>query len=155
MNFPIPENGVGGTLNDSFGRVINNMRISVTDRCNFRCHYCMPEDGMVWMKRGDLLTFEEIERVVGIVAGLGVTKIRLTGGEPLMRRDLRILVEKISRVKGIHDIALTTNGYFLKEQAAGLHAAGLNRITVSMDSLEPAKFAEVTRRDTMKRCGRV
>ena len=120
-------------MKDSFGRIINNMRISVTDRCNFRCHYCMPEDGMVWMKKGELLSFEEIARIVTIAARLGVSKIRLTGGEPLMRKELHLLVQQISRIDGIHDIAMTTNGYFLKEQAAELNKAGLKRITVSMD----------------------
>ena len=134
-------------LTDSFGRIINNMRISVTDRCNFRCQYCMPEEGMVWMKKNELLTFEEIERTVQIVARLGVSKIRLTGGEPLMRKELPLLVEKIARVPEIDDIALTTNGYFLTEQAVDLYNAGLKRITVSMDSLDASKFAEVTRRD--------
>jgi GTP 3',8-cyclase len=134
-------------LKDSFGRTINNMRISVTDRCNFRCHYCMPEEGMVWMKKEELLSFEEIARIVNIVARLGINKIRLTGGEPLMRKELHLLVEQISRVDGVHDIAMTTNGYFLKEQAADLRRAGLKRITVSMDSLDVQTFAEVTRRD--------
>ncbi len=134
-------------LTDSFGRIINNMRISVTDRCNFRCQYCMPEEGMVWMKKNELLTFEEIERIVQIVARLGVSKIRLTGGEPLMRKELPLLVQKIARVPEVHDIALTTNGYFLTEQAVDLYNAGLKRITVSMDSLDASKFAEVTRRD--------
>ena len=134
-------------LTDSFGRTINNMRISVTDRCNFRCQYCMPEEGMVWMKKNELLTFEEIERTVQIVARLGVSKIRLTGGEPLMRKELPLLVQKIACVPGVHDIALTTNGYFLTEQTVDLYNAGLKRITVSMDSLNASKFAEVTRRD--------
>ena len=134
-------------LRDSFGRIINNMRISVTDRCNFRCQYCMPEEGMVWMKKDELLTFEEIERVVKIVAGLGVNKIRLTGGEPLMRKELPLLVKKLSGVPGIHDLAMTTNGFFLKQYAAELYEAGLHRITVSMDSLNPETFAELTRRD--------
>lgn len=138
---------MGHQLTDSFGRIINNMRISVTDRCNFRCQYCMPEEGMVWMKKNELLTFEEIERTVQIVARLGVSKIRLTGGEPLMRKELPLLVEKIARVPEIDDIALTTNGYFLTEQAVDLYNAGLKRITVSMDSLDASKFAEVTRRD--------
>ncbi len=134
-------------LKDSFGRTINNMRISVTDRCNFRCHYCMPEEGMVWMKKDELLTFEEISRIVRIVAQLGVNKIRLTGGEPLMRKELHLLVDQISRIDGIHDIAMTTNGYFLKDQAAALSDAGLKRITVSMDSLDVLTFADITRRD--------
>jgi cyclic pyranopterin phosphate synthase len=107
----------------------------------------MPEEGMVWMKKNELLTFEEIERTVQIVARLGVSKIRLTGGEPLMRKELPLLVQKIARVPEVHDIALTTNGYFLTEQAVDLYNAGLKRITVSMDSLDAPKFAEVTRRD--------
>ena len=138
---------MGDQLKDSFGRSINNMRISVTDRCNFRCQYCMPEEGMVWMGKNELLTFEEIERIVGIVARLGVSKIRLTGGEPLMRKELPLLVQKITRVPEVHDIALTTNGYFLMEQGVALFDAGLKRITVSMDSLDASKFAEMTRRD--------
>jgi cyclic pyranopterin phosphate synthase len=107
----------------------------------------MPEEGMVWMKKNELLTFEEIERTVQIVARLGVNKIRLTGGEPLMRKELPLLVQKIARVPEVHDIALTTNGYFLTEQAVDLYNAGLKRVTVSMDSLDASKFAEVTRRD--------
>src|SRR5207249_3784886 len=97
-------------LRDSFGRTVNNLRISVTDRCNFRCRYCMPEDGMVWLDKHELLTFEEISRLAHLFAELGITKIRLTGGEPLMRKELSILVKKIRRIPGIHDIALTTNG---------------------------------------------
>ncbi len=134
-------------LKDSFGRTINNMRISVTDRCNFRCRYCMPEEGMVWMNKNELLTFEEIARIVQIVSRLGIHKIRLTGGEPLMRKELHLLVRQIAEVDGISDIAMTTNGYFLKEQARELSEAGLSRITVSLDSLDPIKFSEMTRRD--------
>ncbi len=134
-------------LQDAFGRTINNLRISVTDRCNFRCTYCMPEEGMVWLDKKELLTFEEITRLVHIFAGLGITKIRLTGGEPLMRKDLHLLVEKLSRISGIHDIALTTNGFFLAEQALPLVKAGLKRINVSMDSLDPATFSAMVRRD--------
>lgn len=107
----------------------------------------MPEEGMVWMKKNELLTFEEIERTVHIVARLGVSKIRLTGGEPLMRKELPLLVQKIASVPEVRDIALTTNGYFLTEQAVDLCSAGLKRITVSMDSLDASRFAEVTRRD--------
>lgn len=107
----------------------------------------MPEEGMIWMKKDELLTFEEIARVVSIVSRLGVSKIRLTGGEPLMRKELHLLVEQITAIDGIHDIAMTTNGYFLKEQAAVLSSAGLKRITVSMDSLDDRTFAEITRRD--------
>jgi cyclic pyranopterin phosphate synthase len=134
-------------LKDSFGRTINNMRISVTDRCNFRCRYCMPEEGMVWMNKNELLTFEEITHIVRIVSRLGINKIRLTGGEPLMRKELHHLVRQIANVEGINDLAMTTNGYFLKEQAHDLTEAGLSRITVSFDSLDPVKFSEMTRRD--------
>jgi len=133
-------------LKDSFGRIINNLRISVTDRCNFRCLYCMPEHGMAWMKKDDLLTYEEIGRLVRVFAGLGIKKIRLTGGEPLMRKDLHVLLEMLSNTAGIEDLALTTNGYFLAEQAEGLAKAGLKRINVSLDSLNPIKFSEITRR---------
>src|SRR5439155_19085687 len=125
------------TLQDGFGRTVNNLRISVTDRCNFRCRYCMPEEGMVWLDRRELLTFEEISRLVRIFSGLGVRKIRLTGGEPLMRRELHLLVEKIARIPGIEDLALTTNGLLLAEQAVALCTAGLGRIYVCLDSLHP------------------
>ncbi|MEX0736974.1 MAG: radical SAM protein, partial [Bacteroidota bacterium] len=148
MNTRSPQNDTGApALTDSFGRVINNLRISVTDRCNFRCRYCMPEEGMVWMEKSELLTYEEITCVTRLFAELGVTRIRLTGGEPLMRKDLHLLVEKLTPLPGIRDIALTTNGFFLAEQAVPLYKAGLRRINVSLDSLDPAKFALMTRRD--------
>ncbi|MGH2569388.1 MAG: GTP 3',8-cyclase MoaA, partial [Bacteroidota bacterium] len=134
-------------LRDSFGRAINNLRISVTDRCNFRCRYCMPEEGMVWLNKAELLTYEEIARLTRVFAELGVSKIRLTGGEPLMRKELYLLVEKIARIPQIKDLALTTNGYFLAEQALQLYKAGLRRINVSLDSLDAAKFHLMTRRD--------
>jgi len=133
-------------LTDTFGRVANNLRISVTDRCNFRCRYCMPEEGMEWLKKNMLLSFEEIGRLVGIFASLGVSKIRLTGGEPLMRKELWKLVGLVRSVRGIRDIALTTNGYFLGEQARLLRDAGLDRINVSLDSLDPATFSVMARR---------
>ncbi len=138
-------------LIDTFGRKVTNLRISVTDRCNFRCAYCMPEEGMQWLQRSLLLTYEEIARVVRIFASLGVSHIRLTGGEPLMRRDLPRLIGMIRQVPGIQDIALTTNGYFLKEQARDLVLAGLNRINVSLDSLNPQVLAEIVRRDYFAR----
>ncbi len=138
-------------LQDSFGRTINNLRISVTDRCNFRCRYCMPEEGMQWMARSELLTFEELTRLTSIFAGLGVKHIRLTGGEPLMRKDLHLLVRQIAQIPGIEDLAMTTNGYFLAEQAEELHRAGLHRINISLDSLDPVKFTEMTRRDNFQR----
>lgn len=138
-------------LVDTFGRRVTNLRISVTDRCNFRCRYCMPETGMTWLDRRELLTYEEIHRLVTIFASLGVSRVRLTGGEPLMRKQLHVLVEKINRVPGIEDIALTTNGYFLSEQALDLVKAGLKRINVSMDSVDPLVFAEVVRRDYLRK----
>lgn len=135
------------SLRDSFGRLINNLRISVTDRCNFRCRYCMPEDGMVWLNKSELLSYEEIERLVKVFALLGITRVRLTGGEPLMRKDLHRLVEKLSAIPQIQDIALTTNGYFLAEQAPRLYDAGLRRVNISLDSLDAGRFERMTRRN--------
>ena len=132
---------------DTFGRTVANIRISVTDRCNFRCRYCMPEEGMQWMDRHELLTFEEIERLVRILARHGVHKIRLTGGEPLMRKELPLLVRMLVAIPGIDDCALTTNGFFLTEQAVALKDAGLHRINVSLDSLDTETFTSMTRRN--------
>jgi cyclic pyranopterin phosphate synthase len=132
-------------LIDSFGRVHNNLRISVTDRCNIRCIYCMPET-VVFLPRQSLLSFEELERFVRVAVPLGITKIRLTGGEPLVRRDLPLLVEKIAAIPGIDDVGLTTNGILLAPMARALRDAGLRRINVSLDTLDPAKFRELTRR---------
>ncbi|MBV8229363.1 MAG: radical SAM protein, partial [Planctomycetaceae bacterium] len=132
-------------LIDSFGRVHNNLRISVTDRCNIRCTYCMPET-VVFLPRRSLLSFEEIERFVRVAVPLGITKIRLTGGEPLVRRGLPLLVEKIAAIPGIDDVGLTTNGILLAPMARALRDAGLRRINVSLDTLDPAKFQELTRR---------
>ncbi|HXY33930.1 MAG TPA: GTP 3',8-cyclase MoaA [Planctomycetaceae bacterium] len=134
-------------LVDGFGRVHTNLRISVTDRCNIRCFYCMPADNVEFMDRSDLLTFEEIERFVQVVARLGVNKVRLTGGEPLVRRELHKLVAKIVPIPGIRDVGLTTNGILLAEQAAELWNAGLRRLNVSLDALSPEKFKRITRRD--------
>ena len=145
MNAQVQNNG--SSLVDSFGRVINNLRISVTDRCNFRCRYCMPEEGMQWLPKDSLLTFEELARVAGVFAGMGITKIRLTGGEPLMRKDLHRLVEYLASIDGIQDLALTTNGFFLSEQIEQLVGSGLRRLNVSLDSLDPVKFNVMTRRD--------
>lgn len=145
---PVPS---GKTLIDRHGRAVHNLRISVTDRCNFRCRYCMPEQGMTWMKRPDLLTFEELARVTGIMTGLGISKIRLTGGEPLLRQDLHVLVRMIAGIGSLNDIAMTTNGFFLPEQARSLAEAGLHRVTVSLDSLDPVKFSVMTRRDYFER----
>jgi cyclic pyranopterin phosphate synthase len=131
--------------------VHNNLRISVTDRCNIRCFYCMPADNVVFMNRKLLLSFEEIERFARIVAPLGVNKLRLTGGEPLVRSDLHVLVEMLSTVPGIEDIGLTTNGILLADQAQDLFDAGLRRINVSLDALDPVKFQEITRREGYER----
>jgi len=133
-------------LIDTFGRVHNNLRISVTDRCNIRCFYCMPADNVQFMNRSLLLSFEEIERFVRIVVPLGVDKVRLTGGEPLVRKDLHKLVAKLVAIDGITDVGLTTNGILLEEQARDLWDAGLRRINVSLDALDPVKFEEITRR---------
>jgi len=137
-------------LVDTFGRVHNNLRISVTDRCNLRCTYCMPEE-VVFLDRGELLTFEEITRFVEIAAPLGIDKIRLTGGEPLMRRDLPRLVSMLVAVPGIRDIGLTTNGILLADQAQAFFDAGLRRINISLDTLNPERFRQLTRRDGLDR----
>jgi GTP 3',8-cyclase len=130
---------------DRLGRGLRDLRISVTDRCNFRCPYCMPKEifghSYTFLPRAEILSFEEITRVVGAAASLGVTKVRLTGGEPLLRRDLEVLVAMLSEVDGITDLALTTNGALLAGKASGLRAAGLTRVTVSLDSLDEAVFA--------------
>ena len=134
-------------LIDSFGRLHNNVRISVTDRCNIRCFYCMPEQDVVFLPRRDVLTFEETERFVRVAARLGINKVRITGGEPLVRRGLPVLIEKLRRVPGIRDIGLTTNGILLAAQAQALYDAGLKRINISLDTLNADKFREITRRD--------
>jgi cyclic pyranopterin phosphate synthase len=133
-------------LTDTYGRVHNNLRISVTDRCNLRCTYCMPED-VVFMDRSELLTFEEIAHFVRVAAPLGIDKIRLTGGEPLMRRDLETLVRLLVDIPGIKDVGLTTNGLLLADHAQALYDAGLRRINISLDTLDPSRFREVARRD--------
>ena len=130
---------------DSFGRPLGSLRISVTDRCNMRCRYCMPEEEYVWLPRGSILTFEEIDRLAGIFAGLGVSKIRLTGGEPLLRHDLATLVALLARQGSFTDLAITTNGILLGEQAASLRTAGLRRVTVSLDTLKPERMAVFAR----------
>ncbi len=137
-------------LLDTFGRVHNNLRISVTDRCNLRCTYCMPEE-VVFMDKHQLLTFEEITRFVEMVAPLGIDKIRLTGGEPLLRRNLPRLVEMICKVPGIKDVGLTTNGIMLANLAQPLYEAGLRRINVSLDTLDPGRFRQLTRRDGLEK----
>ncbi len=133
-------------LIDTFGRTHNNLRISVTDRCNLRCTYCMPEE-VVFIDKSELLSFEEITRFVGVGVRLGIDKIRLTGGEPLMRRGLPKLVEMLAAIPGVRDIGLTTNGLLLAGQARDLYDAGLRRINVSLDTLSPDTFRALTRRD--------
>jgi cyclic pyranopterin phosphate synthase len=130
---------------DRFGRPLRALRVSVTDRCNLRCRYCMPEDEYVWLPRASLLSFEELTRLVGVFAGLGVTKVRLTGGEPLLRHDLATLTGMLGRVPGVTDVALTTNGLLLARQAEALRAAGLRRVTVSLDTLRPERMREFAR----------
>jgi GTP 3',8-cyclase len=134
-------------LVDGFGRVHTNLRISVTDRCNIRCFYCMPADHAEFMDRSELLTFEEIERFVRVAVTLGVNKIRLTGGEPLVRHDLNQLVAKIVPLSGVKDVGVTTNGILLADQAQALWDAGLRRLNVSLDALSAEKFERITRRE--------
>lgn len=138
-------------LIDQQGRRINNLRVSVTDRCNLRCIYCMPAEGVPWMPRSEILSYEEITRLVRVFAGLGITKVRLTGGEPLLRSDLPQLVEQLAAIEGVCDLAMTTNGYFLTKMAADLQRAGLHRLNISLDSLDPARFAALVRRDAFAR----
>jgi GTP 3',8-cyclase len=131
-------------LRDAYGRTIRDLRISVTDRCNFKCFYCKSSHGLVPGGRERLLSYEEIERSARIFVGLGVTKLRVTGGEPMLRRDLEVLIEKLAQLPGLEDLALTTNGFNLHERAATLKQAGLQRVTVSLDSLNPDRFREIT-----------
>ncbi len=138
-------------LVDTFGRVHDNLRISVTDRCNIRCYYCMPEKDVRFMERREILSFEEIERFVRVAAAAGITKLRVTGGEPLVRKDLPVLIRKLVAIPGIHDLALTTNGVLLPELAAPLYDAGLRRINIHLDTLDRARFAQITRRDELDR----
>jgi cyclic pyranopterin phosphate synthase len=137
------------SLVDGHGRSISDLRVSVTDRCNFRCQYCMPAEGLPWLDRSEILTFEEIERLVGLMAEMGVRDVRLTGGEPLVRRGIATLIAKLSLVEGVEDLSLTTNGYLLERMADSLVAAGLTRINVSLDSLSRDRFFQMTRRDSL------
>lgn len=132
-------------MRDQFGRTIDYLRISITDRCNLRCQYCMPAEGAAWVPHSSILTFEEIEAVVRVLVRLGIRKVRLTGGEPLVRRGVVSLVERLASVEGIDDLSLTTNGLLLKPLARPLRDAGLHRVNVSLDSLHPSRFAELTR----------
>jgi GTP 3',8-cyclase len=136
---------------DRLARPLGNLRLSVTDRCNLRCEYCMPEDDYVWLPREDLLHFEEISVLVDIFGALGVDRVRLTGGEPLLRRDLAALVRILAAKPFLGDLALTTNGVLLADQAPALHAAGLRRITISLDTVRPDRFRALTRTDELPR----
>jgi len=136
-------------LVDSYGRLHDNLRISVTDRCNIRCFYCMPEHDVEFVKRSEILDFEEIERFVRIAVALGIVKVRVTGGEPLVRRDLPVLIRRLAAIPGIRDLALTTNGVLLPDLAEPLYEAGLRRINVHLDTLDRERFIQITRRDEL------
>ena len=136
-------------LIDGHGRPIGDVRISVTDRCNFRCQYCMPAEGLPWLDRSALLTYEEIERLVRLLSAMGVHDVRLTGGEPLVRKELWRLVERLAAIEDVHDLSLTTNGYLLTRQVDDLVRAGLRRVNVSLDSLSRDSFFQLTRRDSL------
>src|SRR5919201_6228950 len=138
-------------LVDSWDREIRSVRVSVTDKCNFRCRYCMPAEGLEWLPRDEVLSFEEIARLVRILAAMGVDEVRLTGGEPLVRRDLPALVRRLAQIDGVGDLSLTTNGVLLDRLAGPLVDAGLVRLNVSLDSLSHVRFSEITRRDALDR----
>jgi GTP 3',8-cyclase len=138
-------------MRDGHGRRISDLRVSVTDRCNFRCQYCMPAEGLPWLEGEEVLSFEEIARLVTLMVELGVEDVRLTGGEPLVRRDFPALVSMLAAVEGIDDISLTTNGYLLERDADALAAAGIERVNVSIDSLQRDRFYALTRRDALPR----
>jgi cyclic pyranopterin phosphate synthase len=136
-------------LRDGHGRLIGDLRVSVTDRCNFRCQYCMPAEGLPWLDRGDILTFEEITHLVELLSRMGVHDVRLTGGEPLVRRGFPQLASMLAALPQVHDLSLTTNGFLLERDAEALVAAGVNRFNVSIDSLQRDRFYELTRRDAL------
>jgi GTP 3',8-cyclase len=138
-----------GPLIDTFDRIHDNLRISVTDRCNVRCFYCMPEEGGKYVPHAEILSYEEIERFARVAVSLGVTKIRVTGGEPLVRRDLPVLIRMLSAIPGVKDLALTTNGVLLARHAEELYKAGLRRINVHLDTLDRERFQRITRRDDL------
>src|SRR5688500_10778761 len=140
-----------GVLNDSLDRPLRNLRLSVTDRCNLRCSYCMPEPDYVWLPREDILHFEEIETLVDVFTSLGVDKVRLTGGEPLLRRNLPDLIQRLAARPAIRDLAMTTNGVLLSANAQAIKDAGLHRLTVSLDTLRPQRFRDLTRFDELDR----
>ncbi|MCS6896699.1 MAG: radical SAM protein, partial [Nitrospira sp.] len=141
----------GESVRDLYDRPLRSLRLSVTDRCNLRCRYCMPEEEYVWLPREDVLSFEEMAVLAGYFVDVGVNKVRLTGGEPLLRRDLPRLIRLLSQNRGITEIALTTNGVLLADQARALYEAGLHRVTVSLDTLSPHRFRQLTGRDEFAR----
>jgi cyclic pyranopterin phosphate synthase len=136
-------------LRDGHGRLIGDLRVSVTDRCNFRCQYCMPAEGLPWLDRDEVLRFEEIARLVGVLGAMGVHDVRLTGGEPLVRRDFPRLVSMLKQIEDLHDLSVTTNGFLLERDAEALVRAGVDRFNVSIDSLQRDRFFELTRRDAL------
>ena len=141
---------VSEPLRDGHGRVIGDLRVSVTDRCNFRCQYCMPADGLPWLERAEILTFEEIARLVGVFASMGVADVRLTGGEPLVRRDFPVLARMLAEIEDVRELSLTTNGFLLARDAERLVRAGIDRFNVSVDSLQRDQFYKLTRRDALE-----
>jgi cyclic pyranopterin phosphate synthase len=138
-------------LHDGHGRRISDLRVSVTDRCNFRCQYCMPAEGLPWLDRAEVLRFEEIERIVAVLAQMGVNTVRLTGGEPLVRRDFPVLAAGLKVIDGVDELSVTTNGYLLERDAEALVEAGVDRFNVSVDSLQRDRFFAQTRRDALPR----
>jgi GTP 3',8-cyclase len=138
-------------LHDGHGRRISDLRVSVTDRCNFRCQYCMPADGLPWLERDEVLRFEEIERLVTVMAQMGITTLRLTGGEPLVRRDFPTLAGLLAAIDGLEEVSVTSNGFLLERDAAALVAAGIDRFNISVDSLQRDRFYAQTRRDALPR----
>ena len=136
-------------LRDGHGRLIGDLRVSVTDRCNFRCQYCMPAEGLPWLERTEILRFEEIERLVSLFGDMGVHDVRLTGGEPTVRKEFPRLAAMLAQVDTVHDLSVTTNGYLLERDAEALVRAGINRFNVSVDSLQRDRFFELTRRDAL------
>jgi len=142
---------VRAPLLDGHGRRIDDLRVSVTDRCNFRCQYCMPAEGLTWLDRDNVLRFEEIARLVNLLAEMGIDSVRLTGGEPLVRRDFPRLCAMLAATPGLSDLSVTTNGFLLERDAASLVAAGVKRFNVSIDSLQRDRFFQMTRRDALPR----
>jgi GTP 3',8-cyclase len=137
-------------LRDSFKRPIRDLRISITDRCNFRCFYCMPTEAMEWQPKVEILSYEEFARLAEVFVSLGISRLRVTGGEPMVRRDIESLIIRLAQIPGVEDLAMTTNAHFLRGRAQGLKGAGLRRITVSLDSLDPERFTLLTGRDELK-----